>query len=111
MKIYISKNCPSAKYLDIYKDITPEILRASADKLESSDAQSFKFKVNRYGYGGDTKVCEEKVLETDKEMNARIKKENGKKIAAFKKLEAERKDLIVKAKKLGLVLIKESGVL
>ena len=106
MKIYVYKECSGSKYIDMYKDVTPEILRNAADKLEECDVESFKFKNNttRYGYSNNVKRCLEKRLETDAEMNTRIKKEQAKKIAEFKKIEKQRKDLILEAKKLGLVL-------
>lgn len=110
MKIYIDKECNASKYIDLYKDVTPEALRDAADKLEKFDVKSFKFK-NNTGYGYNSKRCTEKRLETDTEMNTRIKKESAKKIAEFKRLEKKRKEIIEQGKKLGLVLTEESSVL
>lgn len=109
MKIYIDKECNASKYIDLYKDVTPEVLRDAADKLEECDVKSFKFKISTGYYG--TKRCVEKRLETDAEMNARIKKENAKKIAEFKKLKKKKEEIIEQGKKLGLVLTEESNIL
>ena len=108
MKIYIDKECNASKYIDLYKDVTPEALRDAADKLEECNVKSFKFKNTSSYY--NSKRCTEKRLETDAEMNARIKKESGKKIRKFKILEKKRKEVIEQAKKLGLVLTSESCI-
>jgi hypothetical protein len=97
------KNVPCSvnKYLTLTKDITSEMLRAAADKMDSNDIKSFKFP---YYYGT---TCMEFRPETVAEENARIKKEQEAKIAEFKRIEKKKKDLITQAKKLGLILTEE----
>jgi hypothetical protein len=98
---YKEKPCGSNKHLNLSSDITPEILRTLADKMESNNVISFRFP---YYYGTS---CIEKRPETPAEERARINKEQEKKIAEFKRIEKKKKDLITQAKKLGLVLQEE----
>lgn len=99
MKKYIERVCLVNKHLNISKDITSDMLRTAADKMDASNVQSFRFPY----YSS----CLEKRPETPAEAEARLKKEQNKKIAEYKRIEKKKKDLITQAKKLGLVLQEE----
>lgn len=104
---YIEKECSKTKYLDITKKFTPEILRALADRMDEDDIKSFQYK-NMYMYLSYSVKCVESRPETQAEVDARFKKEQAKKIAQYKKIEKEKKDLIAKAEKLGLTLVESA---
>lgn len=104
---YKEVSCTQTKYLNLSKDITADLLRIVADKMDDSNVKSFKFKIPSYYISS----CIEKRPETQKEIDCRIKKEQEKKIAEFKKIEKKKKDLITEAKKLGLILTEESNIL
>ena len=102
---YIEKECSKTKYLDITKKFTPEILRALADRMDEDDIKSFQYKNMYLSY---SVKCVESRPETQTEIDARFKKEQAKKIAQYKKIEKEKKDLIAKAEKLGLTLVESA---
>lgn len=99
MKKYTDRACAFTKYLTLNKDITSDILRTVADRMDDNDIQSFKFPYYT--------SCTEKRPETKAEEANRLRREQQKKIAEFKKIEKKKKDLITQAKKLGLVLTEE----
>lgn len=103
-KEYKNRPCAVNKYLSLHKDITSDMLRIAADKMDDNDIKSITFP---HYYGSS---CMERRPETKTEQEARLKKEQEKKIAEFKKIEKKKKDLITQAKKLGLILTEESCI-
>lgn len=69
--------------------------------MDDNDIKSFKFP---HYY---CTSCMESRPETKAEQEARLKQEQEKKIAEFKRIEKKKKDLIIQAKKLGLILQEE----
>lgn len=100
----VDAECSKNKYLDLTKKITSADLRATADKMDDQNVKFFKY-TNFYAYGI---TCIENRPETREEIDARTKKEQAKKLAAYKKIEKEKKALIAKAEKLGLTLVESN---
>lgn len=91
-----------AKYLNLSKKITPDILRSAADKLEDDDINQIEFS-RQYSYGKfdcyifRPETIEEVIKREEKEERARIKKEEA--------LRKEKDALIKKATALGMKVI------
>lgn len=73
--------------------------------MDEGDVKFFHYKNTYLGYSCK---CVESRPETQAEADARFKKEQAKKIAQYKKIEKEKKELIAKAEKLGLTLVESS---
>jgi hypothetical protein len=97
------KSCPPHKYFNINKPITVLILKSAIEKMEDGKVEYFK--IGGYNYSS---TCSEKRPETQAEIDMRIKKEQEKKIAQYKKIEKEKKALIARAEKLGLTLVESN---
>lgn len=101
----VDRKCPKTKFLDLTKKITSADLRAVADKMDDQNIKFFRYTNFYFSYNTE---CVENRPETQEEIDARFKKEQAKKIAAYKKIEKEKKALIAKAEKLGLTLVESA---
>lgn len=96
--------CYYTKYLNLESGITSKMLREVADDLDQNKINKIYFDFDA-GYNNVDINCFETRLETDKELNKRIKIQKEEEDKRLKFEEKQKLALIEQAKKLGLILV------